>query len=91
MGGSFGGGAAGDASIKSAPGEIDRIVFLDELAQYIDRDRSYLIKEAIDEYIEYHRWQIEETRKAITEADAGDFATGEEVDAYLREERDSWE
>jgi len=28
VGGSFGGGAAGDASIKSAKGEIDRIVFL---------------------------------------------------------------
>jgi pimeloyl-ACP methyl ester carboxylesterase len=28
VGGSFGGGAAGDASIKSAPGEIERIVFL---------------------------------------------------------------
>ena len=28
VGGSFGGGAAGDASIKSAPGEIDRIVYL---------------------------------------------------------------
>jgi pimeloyl-ACP methyl ester carboxylesterase len=28
IGGSFGGGAAGDASIKSAPGEIDRVVFL---------------------------------------------------------------
>jgi pimeloyl-ACP methyl ester carboxylesterase len=28
VGGSFGGAAAGDASIESAPGEIDRIVFL---------------------------------------------------------------
>ena len=28
VGGSFGGSAAGDASIKAAPGEIDRIVFL---------------------------------------------------------------
>src|SRR5439155_18144426 len=28
VGASFGGGAAGDASIKSAPGDIDRIVFL---------------------------------------------------------------
>jgi pimeloyl-ACP methyl ester carboxylesterase len=28
VGGSFGGAAAGDASIKTAPGEIDRIVFL---------------------------------------------------------------
>jgi dienelactone hydrolase len=28
VGGSFGGGAAGDASIRGAPGEIDRVVFL---------------------------------------------------------------
>lgn len=28
VGGSFGGGAAGDASIKGAPGEIERVVFL---------------------------------------------------------------
>jgi len=28
VGASFGGGAAGDASIESAPGEIDRVVFL---------------------------------------------------------------
>ena len=28
VGGSFGGAAAGDASIKSSPGEIDRVVFL---------------------------------------------------------------
>ncbi|MCU1257768.1 MAG: NADPH-dependent methylglyoxal reductase [Bryobacterales bacterium] len=28
VGGSFGGGAAGDASIQSAPGEIDSVVFL---------------------------------------------------------------
>jgi alpha-beta hydrolase superfamily lysophospholipase len=28
VGGSFGGGAAGDASIRSLPGEIDRVVFL---------------------------------------------------------------
>ncbi len=28
VGGSFGGAAAGDASIQSAPGEIDRVVFL---------------------------------------------------------------
>jgi pimeloyl-ACP methyl ester carboxylesterase len=28
VGGSFGGTAAGDASVKSAPGEIDRIVLL---------------------------------------------------------------
>jgi pimeloyl-ACP methyl ester carboxylesterase len=28
VGGSFGGSAAGDASIKSAPGEIDRVIFL---------------------------------------------------------------
>jgi pimeloyl-ACP methyl ester carboxylesterase len=33
VGGSFGGSAAGDASIKSARGEIDRIVFLGRSAE----------------------------------------------------------
>ena len=37
VGGSFGCGAAGDASIKSEPGEIDRIVFLGAAAESLSR------------------------------------------------------
>ena len=59
----------------------DKLQFLDGLAATIDRDRSYLLNEAVENYIELHQWQVNEIRKAIAEADAGDFATEEEVRA----------
>jgi len=54
---------------------------LDQLAAGVDRDRSYLINEAITLYLEMHQWQIEEIHHGIAEADAGDFAPEEEVSA----------
>jgi len=33
--------------------------------------------------LEIHQWQIEEIRQGITEAEAGDFATEEEVQAVF--------
>ncbi|WP_373526016.1 CopG family ribbon-helix-helix protein [Nostoc sp.] len=38
-------------------------------------------KEAIAAYLEMYQWQIEEIQKGIAEADAGDFASDEEVKA----------
>ena len=43
--------------------EKDSVEFLDTLAKSYDRDRSYLIKEAVQSYISLHRWQIDELRK----------------------------
>lgn len=56
---------------------------LDAIASGIDRDRSYLINEAIAIYLEMHRWQLEEIQRGVAEADAGDFATEEEVGAVF--------
>jgi predicted transcriptional regulator len=52
---------------------------LDVVASALDRDRSYVINEAVDAYLELHRWQIEQIKKALAEADEGDFATHEEI------------
>lgn len=52
---------------------------LDKLADATERSRSYLISEAIREYVSINEWQIEEIRNAVTEADRGDFASEEEV------------
>jgi predicted transcriptional regulator len=60
--------------------EADKIAMLDQLAKSDDRDRSYMIKVAIDEYLAHRQWQIEEIKKAIAEADAGDFASDQEVE-----------
>lgn len=56
---------------------------LDAIAAGMDRDRSYVLNEAISLYLEMHRWQIQEIQKGIEEADAGDFATDEEVQAVF--------
>jgi RHH-type transcriptional regulator, rel operon repressor / antitoxin RelB len=65
----------------------DDIAFLDKLGTLWDRDRSYLIKKAVSDYIALHRWQIEEIEKAVKEADAGMFATDKQVKAAFAELR----
>lgn len=61
--------------------DSDKKATLDVIAAGINRDRSYVLNEAIEAYIEMHQWQIKEIEKGIAEADAGDFASDEEVKA----------
>ncbi|MBC6423436.1 MAG: CopG family transcriptional regulator [Hormoscilla sp. SP5CHS1] len=65
--------------------QIDRekIRELETIATSIDRDRTYVLQAAIDSYLEIHRWQIEEIEKGLLEAEAGDFASEEEVQAVF--------
>ena len=57
---------------------------LDKLAKSTRRSRSFLAAEAIQEYVALNEWQIEEIKKGVREADAGNFATEEEVAAVRR-------
>jgi len=57
---------------------------LDRLAKTTQRSRSFLAAEAIREFVALNEWQIEEIKKGIREADAGNFATEEEVAAMRR-------
>jgi predicted transcriptional regulator len=63
--------------------DSDTVAFLDTLGANLDRDRSYLIKDAVSRYIAIHRWQIDEVERGIAEADAGDFASEAQVDAMF--------
>lgn len=56
---------------------------LDAIAANMDRDRSYVLNEAIAIYLEMHKWQIEEIKKGIAEADAGDFASEQEIETVF--------
>jgi RHH-type transcriptional regulator, rel operon repressor / antitoxin RelB len=67
----------GNVTVRLDKSKID---LLDEFAASADRDRSYLIKEAIDEYLELKQWQAEEVRKAIAEADAEQFVPEAEIE-----------
>ena len=54
---------------------------LDRLAKQLDRSRNYLVSQAIENLLELHAWQIEQTELALTEADAGDFSTDKEIES----------
>ena len=51
---------------------------LDELGAITDRDRTYLVKQAVSQYLASQKWQIEEVKRAIAEANAGMVMTHEE-------------
>jgi RHH-type transcriptional regulator, rel operon repressor / antitoxin RelB len=56
---------------------------LDKLAEATHRSKSFLAGEAIRQYLDLEAWQIGEIQQAIGEADAGDFASAEEMAALL--------
>ena len=57
---------------------------LDQLAEATQRSKSFLAAEAIRSYLDSNEWQIAQTQAALNEADAGDFASDEDVAALAR-------
>jgi RHH-type rel operon transcriptional repressor/antitoxin RelB len=64
-----------DAKLKSQ---------LDRLSKSMNRSRSFVAAQAIQEYVSVNEWQIAEIKKGLAEADAGDFATEEEMQQTIR-------
>ena len=56
---------------------------LEKLAKAMDRTKSYLAAEALRAYVDLNEWQIQEIRAALKEAEAGDFASDEEVQGVM--------
>lgn len=52
---------------------------LDQLASRLDRSRSWLAAQAIDDYLAREEWQIAEIEAGLAEADRGDFASPEDL------------
>jgi predicted transcriptional regulator len=51
--------------------ESDKVAALDALAGSLDRDRTYLLSEAVQAYLETQQWHLEQIRAGIADADAG--------------------
>lgn len=64
--------------------EASKIESLDAVAAALDRDRSYVLNEAISAYLELYQWQMKHIKEGIRQADAGEFATEEETAVALR-------
>lgn len=52
---------------------------LDVIAEQQNRDRSYIINQAIEYYLSLYDWQIEHIMQGVEQAKSQDFANDEEV------------
>lgn len=54
---------------------------LDEIASLLDRDRSYILNDAIDAYLKVHQWQLDHIKEGLRQANEGELASCDEVAA----------
>ena len=64
--------------------EPEKVAALDKLAKAQTRDRTFLLSQAVDAYLEVQRWQIEHIKEGLRQADAGMGADHMEVRAKWR-------
>ena len=57
---------------------------LDRLSKSMNRSRSFVAAQAIQEFVSVNEWQIGEIKKALVEADQGDFASDKEMQQTIR-------
>ena len=67
--------------------DVDKISALDDLAKALDRDRTYLLNEAVSAYLDIQEWQVEHIKSSIRQADAGKLIDHEEVKSMARKWR----
>ncbi len=67
--------------------DSERIEALDSTANTMDCERSHVLNQAVEAYIETHRWQIEHIAEGLRQADAGEFASDKEAAAFARARR----
>lgn len=58
---------AASLTVRVKPDTKDR---LDNLARITRRSKSYVIEEALEQYLEVNEWQIKGINKALSEADS---------------------
>jgi predicted transcriptional regulator len=63
--------------------ESDKVKSLDELAENQQRDRTFILNEAIDQYLELHNRRYQQVLEAIEECDQGLVIPHDEVMAWV--------
>lgn len=66
-------------SIRTSPELLGQFT---AMAEATGRTRSHLINLAMQEYIAREGWQVAEIRKALEEADTGQFVSDEEMQEF---------
>lgn len=73
--------ATKQVSFRTKPEKIDA---LDRVAEALDRDRSYVINQALDAFLEVHDWQVAHIAAAKAEAESGGpFIAHEDIERWI--------
>jgi len=67
--------------------DADKVGALDSLAESLDRDRSYLLTEAVAAYLDVQQWHIDQIKAGIRQADAGQLLDHAQVRKTLAKRR----
>lgn len=62
----------------------DALSRVDDLAKAIKRPRNWVIQQAVERYLDYEQWFVEEVQAGLREVEAGKLATDEKVAARFR-------
>ena len=63
--------------------EDETLARLEALARESGRSSEQLAEEALQRYVVYESWKAQKVRDAVGRADAGDFASDEEMQAVF--------
>ena len=63
-------------TVRLADETLQRV---DQLADAMNRSRAWVIKEAVDRYLDHEEWFVQQVTSAIDAIDAGQIATADEV------------
>ena len=61
-----------------------KVKALAKLAALQERDRSYLLNEAVDQYLALNEYHIEHIREGLRQAQSGRFVSNEAAQAHMQ-------
>ena len=64
--------------------EAEKVEELDEVGKLLARDRTFLLNEAVEAYLDVQRWQLAHIKESIRQADSGMGIPHEELVAKWR-------
>lgn len=67
--------------------DSEKVGALDALAEALERDRSYLLNEAVAAYLDVQQWHINQIKAGVRQADAGKLIDHAEVRKTLARRR----
>ena len=57
---------------------------LDHIAKSLDRDRSYILNEAIASYLDFNQWQSERIQKGLQQSQKKQYVSEEKIDKFFK-------